>query len=240
MDGEFFIDSLPVPFTEGQTIMDAALAAGLYIPHLCHNPEFHPHGSCRVCTVDVDGRPLAACITPAREGIRVESNTEAVNIRRRHLLEMLFVEGNHVCPACEKSGSCKLQAVAYHVGMLAPEFTYFYPLREVDASHEDVWIDFDRCIMCELCVRASRDVDGKNIFTINDRGIGAHLVIDSPTGKLGDTDFSADDKAAQVCPTGAILPKHKGYETPIGQRLYDRNNLEFIHDVAGGKDRQDG
>ena len=77
------------------------------------------------------------------------------------------------------------------------------------------------------------------IFAINDRGIGTHLVINSASGKLGDTDFSADDKAAKVCPTGAILPKHKGYETPIGQRLYDRNNLEFIDDIGRNRDERD-
>ncbi|MES9913982.1 MAG: 2Fe-2S iron-sulfur cluster-binding protein, partial [Candidatus Sedimenticola sp. 4PFRAG1] len=61
----FTIDGIKVPFQDGQTIMDAAMAAGVYIPHLCHNPEFRPHGSCRLCTVKVDGRTLAACTTPA-------------------------------------------------------------------------------------------------------------------------------------------------------------------------------
>ena len=83
---------------------------------------------------------------------------------------MLFVEGNHVCPTCEKSGNCQLQAVAYYLGMLTPHFNHFYPPREVDASHPDVVIDFNRCILCELCVRASRDVDGKNVFGLSGRG----------------------------------------------------------------------
>ena len=68
-------------------------------------------------------------------------------------------------------------------------------------------IDFDRCILCELCVRASRAFDGKNVFSIAGRGIGSHLVVNSPSGRLGDSDFSATDKAAHVCPVGAILVK---------------------------------
>ncbi len=229
------IDGQAVPFEEGQTIMDAAMAAGIYIPHLCHNPEFTPHGSCRVCTVRVNGREAAACTQPAAAGQEVLNNHEEVTDYRRSLLQMLFVEGNHVCPACEKSGACQLQAVAYYTGMLSPHYTHFFPRRPMDASHPAVAIDFDRCILCELCVRASRDVDGKNVFAISGRGIKAHLVVNSPSGKLSDSNFDANDKAAHVCPVGAILPKHHAYEVPIGQRLYDHQPISVVGDVAAAE-----
>lgn len=232
MSGQIKIDGQPVPFSEGQSIMDAAMAAGVYIPHLCHNPEFRPHGSCRLCTVSVNGRHVAACITPAADQSEIENDTHELMTKRRLLLKLLFIEGNHVCPACEKSGACQLQAVAYQCGMLAPEFTPFYPLREVDASHGETVIDFNRCILCELCVRASQESDKKSVFTLSGRGIDTHLAINSPTGKLGDSTFSADDKAAHVCPVGAILPKHRGYNVPIGQRLYDNQPISKVGDVA--------
>lgn len=232
MIGHFTIDGRKIPFKEGQTIMDAAMDAGVYIPHLCHNPEFKPHGSCRLCTVKINGRKVAACTAPAVEDSSVENETEELRGDRVTLLQMLFVEGNHVCPGCEKSGACQLQAVAYYCGMLAPELTHFYPMRDVDASHPDVAIDFNRCILCELCVRASRDTDHKNIFAISGRGIKAHLTVNAPSGKLGDTDFDVKDKAAHVCPVGAILPKHEGYNIPIGKRLYDRKPVSVVGDVA--------
>ncbi len=119
------VDGQEVPFKEGQTIMDAAMAAGIYIPHLCHNPELRPHGSCRVCTVKVNGRTAAACTMPAQKDQVVENTTEELQAHRRSLLQMLFVEGNHVCPACEASGNCQLQAVAYYVGMLSPHYNHF-------------------------------------------------------------------------------------------------------------------
>ncbi|OOZ37122.1 2Fe-2S iron-sulfur cluster-binding protein [Solemya velesiana gill symbiont] len=228
----FTIDGIKVPFQERQTIMDAAMAAGIYIPHLCHNPEFRPQGSCRLCTVKVDGRNLAACTTPATDHAEVKSNTKKLMAMRRTLLQLLFVEGNHVCPACEKSGACQLQAVAYYCGMLAPEFTHFYPQREVDASHPEFAIDFNRCILCELCVRASRDADQKSVFAISGRGIHVHLTVNSPSGKLGDSDFDKHDRAAHVCPVGAILPKHTGYDVPIGKRLYDRKPVSMVGDVS--------
>ncbi len=231
-ENSFTLDGKTIPFEAGDTIMDAVLRAGEYIPHLCHNPEFHPHGSCRVCIVRVNGRTLSSCTQPAQAGVEVESNSEAINDERRRILQMLFVEGNHVCPGCEKSGACQLQAVAYYTNMLSPHFSHFFPRRPVDASHPDVIIDYDRCILCELCERASRTVDKKNIFAVDGRGINSHLVINSPSGKLGDTDFSIEDKAAHVCPVGAILFKHQGYDKPIGERLYDKEPVSIVGDVA--------
>ncbi len=221
MKMSFTLDGEDIPFEEGETIMDAALNAGAYIPHLCHEPGFVPHGSCRLCLVSSNGRYISACTQPAVDGSEVESNTETVNSIRRELVAMLFTEGVHLCPVCEKSGSCKLQAVAYYVGLLTPRYTHFNPPGKLDASHADMIIDFNRCILCELCVRASRDMDGKRVFSVSGRGSKASLVINSESGKLGDSLFEATDRAAQICPVGALLPKHKGYGLPIGQRPYD-------------------
>lgn len=220
-DKAFRLDGREIPFTPGQTIMDAALAVGEYIPHLCHESGYTPHGSCRVCVVKVGGRLVSACTAPVAEGIEVSSGSQEIQDTRRAILQMLFVEGNHVCPGCEKSGDCRLQALAYYTGMLSPRFTHFFPRREVDASHPDFIIDFNRCILCELCVRASRDRDGKGVFAVSGRGLESRLVIDSPTGKLGDSSFGAGDEAAHICPVGAILPKRRGYDVPIGERTYD-------------------
>lgn len=227
----FKLDGREIPFKPGQTIMDAALAAGVYIPHLCHNPEYAPHGSCRVCVVGVGQRTVSACTTAAQDGMEVESGTEAIQALRRAVLQMLFVEGNHVCPACERSGDCQLQAVAYWTGMLSPRFPHFFPQRPLDASHPDFVIDFNRCILCELCVRASRDHDGKRVFAISGRGLASHLVIDSPSGLLGDSRFAVTDRAAHVCPTGAIMHKSHAYERPIGQRLYDQEPISVVGDL---------
>jgi len=215
------LDGLPVPFAAGQTIMDAAMAAGIFIPHLCHHPEFKPQGSCKLCTVKANGRYVSACTLPARDGMEVENNSPDLNDKRRTLLQMLFVEGNHFCPSCEKSGNCMLQALAYELEMLSPHFDQFYPNRAVDASHPEVLLDFNRCILCELCVRASRDVDRKSVFSLSGRGIDKHLIVNAESGRLADTDFSWADKAAHVCPVGVILKKRSGFAVPIGKRRYD-------------------
>jgi [NiFe] hydrogenase diaphorase moiety small subunit len=221
----FTLDGKTIPFCNGQTIIQAAMDAGEYIPHLCFNPEFKPHGSCKLCTVKADGRTTASCTQFAQDGMVVESNTKEINDERRVLLQMLFVEGNHFCPSCEKSGNCQLQATAYELNMMSPHFDQFFPDRPLDASHPEYFLDLNRCILCSLCVRASRDVDGKNVFALSGRGIKSHVIVNAQSGQLGDTDFAGDDKAAQVCPVGVILKKRVGFSVPIGKRSFDEQPI---------------
>ncbi len=77
----FKLDGKTINFENGDTIMDAALRAGEYIPHLCHNPEFSPHGSCRVCIVNVDGKQVSACTQPAIENAEVDNASDEICIR---------------------------------------------------------------------------------------------------------------------------------------------------------------
>ena len=97
-----------------------------------------------------------------------------------------------------------------------------------DASHPDVLLDFNRCIFCELCVRASRDVDRKGVFALTGRGIRKHLVVNAESGRLADTDFVVGDRAADICPVGVILHKRVGFALPIGERKYDEASISTV------------
>jgi len=168
----------------------------------------------------VNGRPQAACTQPIAEGIVVESDTDKVNEVRKQIIEMLFVEGNHYCMFCEKSGNCELQALAYRFGIAAPKYPYMFPDRDVDASHPDIFVDRNRCILCGRCVRASRDLDGKNVFQFVGRGPERRVEVNAEA-RLSDTDISVVDEAVNVCPVGALMKKRVGFAVPVGQRLYD-------------------
>ncbi|MBS3820696.1 MAG: 2Fe-2S iron-sulfur cluster binding domain-containing protein [Planctomycetes bacterium] len=218
------IDGKDITGEKGQTIMDAALANDIYIPHLCHHPDLAPYGSCRVCTCLVNGRPQTACTFPISDGMEVENDTDTVNEMRKQIVEMLFVEGNHYCMFCEKSGNCELQALAYRFGVTTPRYPYQFPKREVDASHPNVWIDRDRCVLCARCIRASKDVDGKHAFDFAGRGPNRHISVDAADG-IEHTPVDADDKAVQVCPVGSLMLKRQGYKIPIGQRKYDHEPI---------------
>ena len=230
----FTLDGKTVTCSEGQTIMQAALAAGVYIPRLCYHPEFKPHGSCKLCTVKVNGRQAASCTQRAQAGSVVESNTTELNDERRALLQMLFVEGNHFCPSCEQSGNCQLQATAYALNMMSSHYDHFFPDRPLDSSHPQYLLDFNRCILCTLCIRASSDVDGKDVFGLSGRGINTHLIVNAKSGLLADTGFTAEDKAAHVCPVGVILKKRTGFAVPIGQRTYDIKPINAMNGAGEG------
>jgi [NiFe] hydrogenase diaphorase moiety small subunit len=217
----FEIDGTQVQAAPGQSIMQAADAAGIYIPRLCAKDGLEPFGSCRVCTVRVNGRPQAACTQPAADGAVVENDTPELQTFRRALIDMLFVEGNHFCMFCEKSGNCELQATAYRLGITAPQYPYMYPAdRTIDASHADIFLDHNRCILCARCVRASRDLDGKNVFQFVGRGHHKRIAVNADA-RLADTDMDITDQAVDICPTGSILRKRTGFHVPVGRRLYD-------------------
>ena len=217
----FHLDGQPVALEPGDTILAAAQRAGHTLPHLCWHPDVSASASCRVCTVRVDGRPVAACTTAAAAGQQVDCHTPELHAQRLHLLQMLFIEGNHFCPGCEKSGNCQLQEQAAQAGMTDLHYEPLNPVRPVDASHPDVLFEPDRCILCQLCVRASDELDGKQVFALGGHGACTHLLIDSPSGQLGDSALAVTDHAAHICPVGALLPKRVGFAVPIGQRTFD-------------------
>ena len=220
----FSIDGKQIEARPGQSILEAAEEAGVYVPRLCWMKELSPFGSCRVCTVKVNGRPQAACTQPAAPGLIVENDTEELRALRRNLIDMLFVEGNHFCMFCEKSGNCELQALAYRFGITAPKYPFMFPQRELDASHPDIFIDRNRCILCARCVRASRELDGKNVFGFVGRSQEKKIAVNADNGLAG-TDALADDQAVQACPTGSLVAKRVGYAVPIGQRRYDHEPI---------------
>ena len=108
----FNIDELPVPFTPGQTILEAAEAAGVFVPHLCHHPDLKPQGGCKLCTVIVNGRTQTACTCKAADGQEVDVDTPELNAMRRSLVQMLFIEGNHFCPTARRpaTATCRRSA----------------------------------------------------------------------------------------------------------------------------------
>jgi [NiFe] hydrogenase diaphorase moiety small subunit len=216
---KFMIDGKECYATPGQTIIDAAKDCNVYIPSLCHVEGVKPAGSCRICNVKVNGRYMTACTTPVSEGMEVENDTEEINEVRKTILEVLFVAGNHFCPACEKSGNCELQALAYRYKMMVPRFKYEFPVKGVDAESTYIYHDRNRCVLCKRCIRTVQK-DGKNVFAYQNRG-GEHLqvVIDHELANQLNEEEALE--AMEICPVGAILKKERGYYSPIGRRKFD-------------------
>ena len=139
--------------------MQAATAAGVYIPHLCHHADFDPIGGCKVCSVQVSGRLMASCTLPASAGMVVESDARRVATDRKRLVQMLFVQRATTTAVCGKSGSCHLQALGYHLGMQDTHFMHEYPHHAVDASHpKSGWTAAAACCASCACGPAAKSM----------------------------------------------------------------------------------
>jgi [NiFe] hydrogenase diaphorase moiety small subunit len=232
------VDGRRITARPGQTIMEAADAAGIYIPRLCDTEGLRHQGGCRVCSVNLNGRHVAACCHPAEEGAVVQNDTETINRYRRDLVTMLFHEGNHLCPICEASGNCELQAMAYRLQITGPtKFPRLEPVRPVDASHPDIALDTNRCISCGRCIRASQDVDGKHVFGYVGRGIHRHVAVNGDCLKATDVELTDQAIAPETCPVGCIIRKRVGFAVPIGRREFDNKT---IGDSINGRRKDNG
>ena len=214
------IDGEPVSTDEDRILVDVAAEAGVYIPTLCYLKGKPCLGTCRVCSVKVNGAVVAACTVRVSEGMKVEVDEPETADIRKALVELLFAEGNHNCPSCEKSGRCTLQAVGYEVDMLVSRFPYRFPHRERDHVSEKIWLERDRCIFCQRCVEFVRDeATGQKIFSISHRGAESRIEVD--TERANAMPVEQVRYAVEICPVGAILEKGVGFDVPIGRRKYE-------------------
>lgn len=220
---ELTINGQPVKAKPGEYVVDAARRAGIYIPTLCNLPGIKPAGSCRICTVMINDRPMTSCTTPVARGMEIVTETKELTDFRKSVVEILLVEGNHLCPSCEKSGDCELQALGYRLKVMAPRYPYQFPDREVDASNPKLFKDHNRCVLCKRCIRTILDDEGHHIFAFRNRGHNLQIIIDPTYGK-NLTDEQAQ-KAMENCPVGALLYRGKGFATPIGSRKFDKKPI---------------
>lgn len=206
------IDGVAVQAEPGQTVLDAAQAAGIRIPTLCHLESLSPVGACRLCMVEIrnwNGRLVPACATPAQEGLDVVANSDKLTALRRTVLELLFAERNHICAFCVSSGHCELQDLATELGMDHVTFPYRFPALPLDASHPKFGLDHSRCVLCGRCVRACSEVEGAFTWGFAGRGVATLVEADlgDPWGES--KTCTGCGKCVQACPTGALFEKGK-------------------------------
>jgi len=208
------IDGELVKAKEGQTVLEAARAAGKYIPTLCYLEGLSTVGACRLCIVQASGtdRLLPACTTPVQEGMSVTTDSPRLAEYRRIAVELLLVERNHICSVCVSNGHCELQSMAQSLGVTHVRYPYNYPNLPVDLSHERFVLDHNRCILCTRCVRVCAEVEGAHVWEITSRGIHARLVSDLNQAWGDARSCTSCGKCVQVCPTGALAEKGRAVE----------------------------
>ncbi len=227
------IDGKDVSARTGETLLKVAWENGVRVPALCHLEGLTDIGACRLCLVEVAGRRglQPACVTPVEEGMEVVTNSERLQRYRRTILEMLFVEGNHICAVCVSNGHCDLQRLAAAVGMDHTHLNYRNPRHSVDLSHERFGLDHNRCVLCTRCVRVCDEIEGAHTWDVFGRGVKSHIISDlnQPWGEAASC--TSCGKCVQVCPTGALFEKGKA----ASESIHNPNFLPYLKTMREAK-----
>ena len=220
------IDDCLISARESETILEAALDAGISIPTLCHLKGVGDVGACRLCLVEIAGsnKLQPACVTKVAEGMEVKTQTERLQKYRRTIIEMLFAEGNHVCSVCVANGNCELQDLAIKTGMTHVSLAYQFPRRGVDLSHPRFGLDYNRCVLCTRCIRVCDEIEGAHTWDMAGRGHNSHVITDLNQPWGASNSCTSCGKCLLACPTGAIFTQG----STVGEMKKERSKLEFI------------
>ncbi len=204
------IDERALQVTPGTTVLQAAQAAGISIPNLCNHPELRPNGGCRLCIVEVEGKPAPApsCGLMCDEGMVVSTQTERLQEMRREIVDLLLSDHPLRCVTCDKSGGCDLQALAYELGL--SESTYGVEIsRTLYQDDNPMFVrDHQYCILCGKCVRVCDEIVGASAIEMSGRGFTCHVAtpFDWP---MADSTCVFCGNCVQVCPTAALMPRSR-------------------------------
>ena len=227
--GTITINGKKVEFTDEKNVLTIIRKAGIEVPTLCYQPELSIFGACRLCMVEDDrGRCFASCSEEPRDGMVIYTHTERLRKNRKLIVELLLAAHCRDCTTCDKHGKCKLQKLAYQLGVNNVRFENHREVQPVDFSSPAIVRDPNKCILCGCCVRACSEIQGIGVLAFANRGTDA-TVTTAFDRKLSMTDCVSCGQCRAVCPTGALTIHHN--MTDVWQALGD-GNTRVIAQIA--------
>ena len=200
------INGTEVEAAEGQNVLEAALDAGIYIPHLCKHPDLEAVGGCRLCMVEVEGTegPVCACKTPVAEGMVVNTTGESAERVRKMAMELILATHPTDCTGCPKYGKCELQSMYQYMGVSPTRWRVKSRPVATDDKNPLITHMFTRCIRCGRCVRACRELRGVGVLDYQHTEEGIRIGTDGSVS-LQQAGCRFCGACIEVCPTGSIV-----------------------------------
>ena len=202
------IDGTRLEVPENKNVLECALEAGIYIPHLCHHPDLPENGSCRMCIVEVEGQEgvTTSCTLRAQDGMVVHTISERINKLRTLALELLLAGHPEDCSTCPKYGNCELQTLIQYIGANNARMRTRIKGIKMEEGNPLLIHDMNRCVLCGRCVRACNKLRGVGVLQYNKKDLETY--VGTLHGKLlKDEDCRFCTACAEVCPTGSIRDK---------------------------------
>ncbi len=203
------INGIPVQLEKPVNVIEAAKKVGIHVPHFCYHPELTIYAGCRICMVEVKGRPklVAGCATLVSDGMEVITESERITKERRGILELQLTHHPLDCPVCDKGGECTLQDYVFKYG--ADRSRFIEPKRSIPVNYNNPLIErnMERCVNCKRCVRICSEIQGDDV--LSDMNRGSRAVMES--FMRGEKECVHCGHCLSNCPVGAIqsrLSKH--------------------------------
>lgn len=199
---EVILNGQAYEFNEGDSILDVAKKNDIDIPVMCYLKHVTPTGACRLCLVEVEGfdKPMAACVTYAMDGMKVNTDTKEVIAHRKQMMDFILMKHPLDCPTCDKAGECMLQDTAYDFGIMEETVSVPKPEKEIKVWNKIIHNE-NLCILCEKCVKICHEVTGRSALKIEERGFNNYITTVDEDGL--NCDFCG--LCVDYCPVGALL-----------------------------------
>ena len=227
------IDGEPVQVHRGQTVLDAAERAGIYIPTLCHLENLESYGGCRLCMVDINGWKgfPTACTTPLEPGMEIRTKTPELQKLRSEILELTLSEHPYTCLVCKdkkectdfmqttrksstitgcnfctSNGDCELQDLIDYLDLKDIKFPISYRGIPPEKKNPFYDLDYNLCVLCGRCIRICDEERNSNVLAFVQRG-NTSIVGTAFNESQLEAGCEFCGACVDVCPTGSISEK---------------------------------
>lgn len=224
---EIEVNDQAIEAEPGEMLLTALRRAGIHVPTLCYMEGLPPSGACRLCVVEVEGRPglVPSCAYPVTPGMKVKTHSPRAVEARKTIIELLLANHPDDCLYCVRNGNCQLQELAEQLGVRQRQYVGMKDEYKLDMSSPSIVRDPEKCILCGRCVRVCEEVQG--VSAIDFIGRGSSTRVGTAFGEGINVSSCVNcGQCIKVCPTGAL--SEKSYIKEVVEALDDPQRLVVV------------